>query len=424
MSKFIPRMFKFQGFLTVELKEWLSKGYIEVILCAEQEMQCFKCKHKLSKVTSGYDMKVRHLSILQYKCFLIFKRRVGYCSNCKKERSEYIEFISEESPHVTKDLAWFTSKLCEIASVSNAARMLNIDKMQAYRIDYRILIRLLSGYKIPKITKISVDEVYARKKKKKGETRSDLFVTIITDLKTHKAIYVSQSRRKEALDEFFILLGVDACRKIKVVACDQHSGYHSSVKEYCPKATIVLDRFHLMQNFNLALNDARITLHMKKSLNKNIREKFRGKYKFIFLKRTSQRTDKEKAYVHELMELNQDFFLLELIKEKFTSFFDVESKEEAKEIWRELEILIVRSMDTSLLLWFKELNKKLSMVLNYFKYKVTTSVSEGINNVVKMLKRRAFGYKDMKYFALKILQKCGYLNSQYISKPYELGIKI
>lgn len=51
--------------------------------------------------------------------------------------------------------------------------------------------------------------------------------------------------------------------------------------------------------------------------------------------------------------------------------------------------------------------------LNYFDEPYTTSVSEGINRVIKGLKWQAYGYKDMQYFALKILQKCGYLNYKY-----------
>ena len=53
---------------------------------------------------------------------------------------------------------------------------------------------------------------------------------------------------------------------------------------------------------------------------------------------------------------------------------------------------------------------------NYFKYPYTTSVSEGINRVIKGLKWQAYGYKDMNYFALKIMQKCGYLNYEYALK--------
>jgi transposase len=58
---------------------------------------------------------------------------------------------------------------------------------------------------------------------------------------------------------------------------------------------------------------------------------------------------------------------------------------------------------------------------NYFRYRVTSAVSEGINNVIKALKRRAYGYRNMEYFRLKILQQCGYLNSRHIPHPGLLG---
>jgi transposase len=55
------------------------------------------------------------------------------------------------------------------------------------------------------------------------------------------------------------------------------------------------------------------------------------------------------------------------------------------------------------------------MSQNYFRYRVTSALSEGQNNVIKMLKRRAFGYRNMFYFRLKIMQCCGYLNSRFIN---------
>ncbi len=50
---------------------------------------------------------------------------------------------------------------------------------------------------------------------------------------------------------------------------------------------------------------------------------------------------------------------------------------------------------------------------NYFRHRITSGVSEGVNRAIKTLKWVAYGYKDMAYFALKIMQKCGYLNSRY-----------
>ncbi|MFO0794960.1 MAG: transposase [Candidatus Brocadiaceae bacterium] len=54
--------------------------------------------------------------------------------------------------------------------------------------------------------------------------------------------------------------------------------------------------------------------------------------------------------------------------------------------------------------------RKRHYVLNYFVYKITSAVSEGINNKIKRLKHMAYGYRDVKYFLLKIHQHCGLLD--------------
>ena len=42
-------------------------------------------------------------------------------------------------------------------------------------------------------------------------------------------------------------------------------------------------------------------------------------------------------------------------------------------------------------------------ILNYFKIPVTTGRVKGLNNKIKVLKRKAYGYRDFEYFNLKIL---------------------
>ena len=102
------------------------------------------------------------------------------------------------------------SRLTTETSVLATSRLESVDKSICYRVDKYILRRLLQGYKIPEVKRIAVDEVYARgpKQLKPGENRDDFFFTVIVDIDTHKVIWVSKSRRKAALDEFFILLGV------------------------------------------------------------------------------------------------------------------------------------------------------------------------------------------------------------------------
>ena len=51
---------------------------------------------------------------------------------------------------------------------------------------------------------------------------------------------------------------------------------------------------------------------------------------------------------------------------------------------------------------------------------VFTRVNDGltINNVIKTIKKRAQGYRNMSYFKLKIMQVCGYLNSKYVPMDF------
>ena len=54
------------------------------------------------------------------------------------------------------------------------------------------------------------------------------------------------------------------------------------------------------------------------------------------------------------------------------------------------------------------------MVAGYYDSPVTSALSEGVNNVIKTIKRRAYGYRNMDYFKMKIMQVCGLLNTNYV----------
>ncbi len=117
------------------------------------------------------------------------------------------------------------------------------------------------------------------------------------------------------------------------------------------------------------------------------------------------------------MENNKEFLKLELIKERMLSFFDQADAEAAKKILEEIGNWIWQCRFKPLMAWHERFESRWKVISNYFKYRVSSALSEGHNNVIKMLKRRAFGYRNMEYFRLKIMQVCGYLNSRFIRNP-------
>jgi transposase len=414
----IPRFIAYEGYEVLDFKEFLSQERIEIHLERKKDkpFDCYRCGTPMGAIRGRYRLRIKEMPIFNYECRVWLWRYQGYCFKCKKSRSEAVSFISSDTPHLTARYAWFLGNLFEIAAVSRVAEMFQMKESTALDLDFNRLKRLLTQYKIPEVTEISVDEVYARKHDKfEGESRSRRFFTIVSDLKTHRVIWASESRDTEALDQFFILLGEEACSKIKVVAADQHEDYAKSVKSYCPNATLVWDRFHIMKNFEEAVNEQRKELHEEQARGSELQRLTRGKFRFLFLKKEKERTQEEKNHINDVIRLNDRFLKLELIKERMITFFNEKDSVSAKKIFEEIGDWIWQAGFTHLMKWYKNLETGWDTLKNYFIYRVTSSLSEGINNVIKALKRRAFGYKNMFYFRLKIMQVCGYLNSRYLT---------
>ena len=332
------------GYEVIDEKEWLNKGMIEIYLkqLPDFEKRCARCSHKLNDAKTGeHFMKIRTMDIHGFKAFFCFKRSKHYCPHCRKVRSVKLDFISEESPHVTEEYAWWLGRLCEISTIKDAANFSNNSTMTMWRFDFNRMKKMFQHYKIPKVSRICVDEVYARRNRYKQEKRDNSFFTIVCDLDTRRVIWVSESRSQKALDEFFKIIGPERCEEIKVIATDQHNAYRASAREYCPNATVVWDRFHIMQGFENALNESRELLNSRMPRGENKRLT-RGKYKNLFLKRADRRNKIEQRHIKDVLKDNREFVYLELIKEGMFQIYQSSNQWEAREKFvehRELKMI-------------------------------------------------------------------------------------
>lgn len=420
----LKRLFKYTGYSTVDVKISSKDKTVKILLerKSNKSFKCHACGSRLERLRGHHRYELKELPTMDYKTSVIFWRYKGFCSKCQKTRNEHVDFIAKESPHYTQKYAWWLGEMCEFSTIKQAAEFNDQSQSSLRNIDYKRMRRMLQKYEIPKVRWISVDEVYARRKSTfKNESRNAKFFTVITDLDTRKVIWVSDSRDKEGLDEFFMLLGKEACKEIRVVAMDQHEAYRSSVAENCPNAEVVWDRFHIMQSFNEAVNDTRKQLHDNLDNDDPIKPLTRGKYRFVFTKNKSSRSSKDQKHLESVFKMNADFFRLELIREHMAKFFESKAEEEAKEILDQMTYWIYECKFYFLKRWVDRFQSKWHVAKNYFKYRVTTAVSEGINNVIKAVKRQAFGFRNMNYFKLKIMQRCGYLNSKFINDYKQLA---
>jgi transposase len=327
---------------------------------------------------------------------------------CPEDDRIHIEEIPwlELWSRVTRRFGESVYRLTSITTNQEAGWYLGLDDEVVYRIDKNILQRKFDERldPIPAVTNMSVDEV--------SYLKYHRYLTNVIDTDRKLVIWNSKGRKSEVLDRYFIGIGEEACKKIGSVALDGARTYISSSSRYAINALIVYDRFHAHQKLNNTVDAVRkIELNKaRKDDNKQIVELTNCRQRFILLKNKNRLTENQSRYLDTLCQLNEPIYKAMLLKEDFLQIYSMADVGLAK---KHLDSWIDQAKNCPLTP-FQELAQSFSdksqYILNWFKKKISSSISEGFNNKIKRLKRMAYGYKDIDYFKLKIHQHCGLLN--------------
>lgn len=323
---------------------------------------------------------------------------------CREDGRIHVETLDWLQGRFTKRFADQVYRLTSITTNQEAGWYLGLDDETVYRIDRNRLEELAKGKLSPTPAPryMSVDEVAWQK--------WHHYVTNVVDIEKRKIIWNHDSRGKSVLDAFYESLGPDKCAKIEAVASDGARGFLSSTQEHAKNALIVLDHFHIKSYLNDAVDTVRKEelSNARKSEDAELASMLHCKERFILMK--NSQTPRRENFIQKLAELNESIYKAMLLKEQFLSIYAVRSKPLAQKALRAWIVAAIRSNITAFVeLGFKFFRKR-HFILNYFVCKITTAISEGLNNKIKRLKRMAYGYKDVTYFLLKIHQHCGLLN--------------
>lgn len=352
---------------------------------------CPVCNKKRRKVIEIKKRKVRDLNFNKEKCYIVFNSFRIKCK-CGYRSMEKLNFVLPNEM-ITERFADHIFELCEKMSITDAAKFAMVNWRTAKRIDKQKLKEKFKDLKNIKPMRIGVDEIAHEKGHK--------YLTIVRDL-DGGVIWVGEKRKKETLDCFFKELGKKKCKKITVAVIDMWDPYIKSIKENT-NAEIVFDKFHIAKKINEAVDDIR----KKEFAKADKQERLMMKHKrFLILYRNKNLNKEQEKDLNELMDLNKKLYRAYLLKEQALSIFDRRQKNvalERLEIWKE-NISKAKIKEFSKLL--KTFEHYWYGIENYFRHRVTNGASEGYNNKINIIKRRVYGFKDIEYFKLKILQSC------------------
>ena len=393
-----------------KIKRIISKTkqaiHIEILPYKRNYGKCSGCGQIHRKGFHGWKLTTAEDNKLgKQRVFLHIPKRRYTCSEDGQIHTEEIEWI-ELGAKVTKAFAIEVNRLTSITTNQEAGWYLGLNDERIYRIDKAILMRLSKERlePTPASLNISVDEVAWKKHHR--------YLTNVIDTDEKVVTWNGKGRKAEVLDRYYDSIGQENCEKIESVALDGAQTYISSSKNKAVNATIVLDRFHAAQKANKAADQVRRDELRKarKNNDEELVELTNCKQRFILLKNKKKLTDRQSATLNRLCEINQPIYRAMLLKESFLQTYECENiKEAEKHLYEWIDQALFSGLD-SFFEFACSVMEKMQYILNWFKKRISSAISEGFNNKVKRLKRMAYGYKDIEYFKLKIHQHCGYLN--------------
>ncbi len=344
---------------------------------------------------------VEDLPMSGKRVFLHVPKRKVFCVEDDSIRVEELDWLRGR---FTKRFADQVYRLTSITTNQEAGWYLGLDDEVVYRIDRQYLEELaqekLSPVPAPRY--MSVDEVAWQK--------WHHYVTNVVDIEKRKVIWNHDDRGKSVLESFYKALGEEQCADIKAVASDGARGFLSATQEHAKNALIVLDHFHVKKSLNDAIDTVRKEelAKARKTDDTELADLLHCKKKFILMQ--NKQTKRRENLLQKLADLNDPIYKSMLLKEQFVAIYTSRNRASARKALREWIIAAIGSKIQVFVELGRKFFRKRHFILNYFICKITTAISEGINNKIKRLKRMAYGYKDVTYFLLKIHQHCGLLN--------------
>jgi transposase len=230
------------------------------------------------------------------------------------------------------------------------------------------------------------------------------FVLVLSAPEEGYVVEVLPDRKRKTLENWLEKLAPEVRKAIKVVNLDMWEPYTLAVKAKLRQARIVVDRFHVMKNLNHCLTMAR--REIQRTASNEVKEHLKGS-RWVLVKNQKDLNEKQRAKLESLYQASPELIVCHQLKEQFRTIFEtVTDREKARLALRRWMKQVEKFNITALQTFLVTLKNWFELILNYFVERWTNAFAEGINNKIKLIKRRAFGFTNFDHFRLRILVEC------------------
>jgi transposase len=398
----------------------------EFILTVESILTSTTCRRCGRTITESHGTDqprlLRHLPILGRPVYLRIRPKRFRCLWC------------DDHPTTTQHLDWYDpnalhTKAYERHLIVQLINSTLTDVTEKEDVSYDALLGILDRWiarsvdwaTLEAFTTIGIDEIALLKGHRD-------FVAVISAQNVQGDLHilaVLPDRLKATLVTWLEAMPVGVRARITTVCTDMWEGYITAAQEVLPAARIVIDRFHVARHDRDSVDTLRKqeVRRLKKDLPKDAVDDLKHTL-WPFRKRADDLDPTEQARLDTLLAYSPALRQAYTLREELTTIFDTaRSKADGLRrihFWRQR---VAKSGLTCFDPFLKLLDTWLDLIANYFISHQTSSFVEGLNNKLKVLKRRCYGLRNVgRLFQRLTLDLEGYRRFSPWRVPLSSGI--
>lgn len=368
--------------------------WIELVPRPDRPKLCSGCQKAVASEHDRQERWIRDLPLFDTEVELLVHRCRLACSRCGPK----LEQLSWLAPYqrVTQRLASSVARLCRRLPIKHVAEYFGLHWGTVKAIDKAYLESHLPEPDLSRVEVIAMDDFAIRKGR--------YFATLIIDPLRKEVLWVGRGRSREELRPFFEQMGEEGCARLRAVAMDMWRPYELAVRHFCPNAEVVFDLFHVVSKYGRQVIDrVRIGEANRLRSDKPARQVVKGA-RWLLLRNAETILPAERIQLDELLAANHALWVVYVLKEDLKRLWEFRCRAEAQQFWEQWLIRALHSPIRPLKEFAQTLQKKVHGILAHCQWPLHTSLLEGINNKIKVIKRMAYGFRDHDYFFLKIRQ--------------------
>jgi transposase len=341
--------------------------------------------------------------------FLYCLRRV-HCATCGVT-VERVPWSTGKSP-LTTSYAWYLSEWAKLLSIEEVARQF---KSSWHYVFTSVAMAVAWGREhmdLSNITAIGVDEIHW--------SSSQGYLTMVYQIDNHckRLLWCGKDRTEETITAFFTWFGEQRSNELRFVCSDMWRPYLKVIALKAKDALNILDRFHIIQKLNDAVDDVRAAetkALVKKGLNlilKNTR--------WVLLKRSENLNDIQQVKLKDLLACNLKTIRAYLLKEDFQNLWSYTSATWAGKFLDRWCTQVMRSKLTPMKKVAKTIRSHKPLILNWFEAKnqISLGAVEGQNNKAKVVIRKSYGFRTAEVLQISLYHKLGKLPVPELAHKY------